>query len=97
LTLLRGAESKGARPRLFWKIDYYDLDLERLSTNPANPSKGSKLFAPLSGPQAPCVKDAVEHHFRLHEEFVRQFLALNRITIRMELATKGPASINHEP
>src|SRR3954471_13892703 len=24
--------------RLFWKIDYYDLDLERLSTNPANPS-----------------------------------------------------------
>jgi hypothetical protein len=24
--------------RLFWKIDYYDLGLERLSTNPANPS-----------------------------------------------------------
>jgi hypothetical protein len=24
--------------RLFFKIDYYDLDMERLSTNPANPS-----------------------------------------------------------
>ena len=41
---LRGAESKGARPRLFWKIDYYDLDMERLSRT-GKPSKGSKLFA----------------------------------------------------